>query len=137
MLPINTSPWIALCACGKMGLLPELYENIFMPEAVRHEILAGGEGKYGVEEFKSCDWIKIGSILDTTKISLLHELDQGEAEVIVLAKEQSINEVIIDERVARMQAHVSGLKVVGSLGLLLRAKKSGLIDNQAANISDT
>lgn len=125
---INTSPWIALCACRKTGLLPELYDEIFMPEAVRHEILAGDEGKFGVEEFRNCDWLKIMTIRDISKIKQLHELDRGESEVVVLAQEQSIGEVIIDERVARMQAHVSGLKVVGSLDLLLRSKKRGLID---------
>ncbi len=60
-------------------------------------------------------------------LSLLHELDKGESEVIVLACEQKVDEVIIDEKIARMQASIIGLGVVGTLGLLLRAKKQRLI----------
>lgn len=67
-------------------------------------------------------------IKDSVKVSLLHELDRGEAEVIILAQEQTAYEVIIDEKVARMQALVLGLEVVGTLGLLLRAKKRGFVD---------
>jgi len=57
----------------------------------------------------------------------LHELEQGEAEVIILAKEKEIDQVLIDERIARMQAKVLGLNVIGTLGLLLKAKRNGLL----------
>ena len=66
------------------------------------------------------------AIEDSSKVSLLHELDRGEAEVIILAQEQRADEVIIDEKVARMQARVLGFQVVVSLGLLLRSKKRGV-----------
>jgi len=49
--------------------------------------------------------------------------------VIVLAKEKEINCVMIDEKVARMQARVLGLNVIGTLGLLLKAKKIGLLSS--------
>jgi predicted nucleic acid-binding protein len=124
---INTSPWITLSVCGQIGILKKLYENILMPKAVQKEIMAGGRSNIGIKEFEKAEWLKIKEIHDISKIFLLHELDRGEAEVIVLAQEQGINEVIIDERVARMQAQVTGLKVVGSLGLLLKSKKLGII----------
>jgi hypothetical protein len=54
-------------------------------------------------------------------------LEQGEAEVIILAKEKEIDQVLIDERIARMQAKVLGLNVIGTLGLLLKAKRNGLL----------
>lgn len=57
----------------------------------------------------------------------MHELEQGEAEVIILAKEKEIDQVLIDERIARMQAKVLGLNVIGTLGLLLKAKRNGLL----------
>lgn len=54
-------------------------------------------------------------------------MEQGEAEVIILAKEKGIKLVMIDEKVARLQAKVFGLEVIGTLGILLKAKKKGLI----------
>ncbi|MGE0085536.1 MAG: DUF3368 domain-containing protein [Desulfococcaceae bacterium] len=125
---INTSPWIALCAAGQAELLRKLFENIVMPKAVYEEIMAGGKGRTGLKELEKTDWLLIRNIQDVSKTALLHELDRGEAEVIILAQEQGITQVIIDEKIARMQAQVSGLTVIGTLGLLLRAKRLGLID---------
>ena len=124
---INTSPWISLCLCGQIDLLSKLYKTVMIPLAVRREIEAGGRNQIGVKELEHPNWLKTVGVSDSTKVSLLHELDQGEAEVIILAKENNATEVIIDEKVARMQAKILGLEVVGTLGLLLRAKKYGLI----------
>ncbi len=124
---INTSPWISLSLCGQIDLLKKLYDNVLIPPAVKQEIKAGGKNQIGVQEIESATWLEIVEIEDSSKVSLLHELDRGEAEVIILAQEQRADEVIIDEKVARMQARVLGLQVVGSLGLLLRSKKRGFI----------
>lgn len=124
---IDTSPWIALSACGQTSLLRKLYDTIMIPVTVKEEILAGGKNQIGVQELNEADWLQVVKLQDPMKAMLLHELDQGEAEVIILAKEQKAHEVILDEKVARMQARVLGLSVVGTLGLLLRAKKQGLL----------
>lgn len=124
---INTSPWIALSVCRQTQLLNKLYQNVFMPAAVEKEVMAGGKNETGIAELRKADWLQIMKIQDSTKLSLLHELDRGEAEVIILAQEQQICEVIIDEKIGRMQAHIAGLQVTGTLGLLLRAKKEGFL----------
>ena len=126
---INTSPWVSLAICGQTEMLPKLYQKILMPSAVRKEILAGGKSQIGIKELKQASWIQAIEIQDPTKVVLLHELDRGEAEVIILAQEQHVKEVIIDERVARMHAQIAGLEVVGTLGLLLRLKKHGHISH--------
>jgi predicted nucleic acid-binding protein len=50
------------------------------------------------------------------------------ASVIQLALEQGVRTVCIDERAGRRIATAVGLDVVGTLGLLLQAKTSGLLD---------
>ena len=72
------------------------------------------------------DWIEI----KTTSLPNLFTgvLDKGEAEVIMLAKELKADLVIIDEKLARRYAQKEGLKVTGTLGILLKAKKLGLIN---------
>lgn len=98
-----------------------------MPIAVKKEILAGEEQSPGVKELKASSWLKIESVSDIQKVKLLYELEQGEAEVIILAKEKGIKNVLIDDKVARLQAKVLGLDVIGTLGLLLKAKKKGIL----------
>ena len=58
---------------------------------------------------------------------LLTDLDRGEAEVIALAQELNADLVIIDERLARRHAKRLGLNLTGTLGVLLKAKRQGLL----------
>lgn len=124
---VNTSPWIALSMCGQISLLKKLYHKVYIPQHVKGEIMAGGEQDIGVHELKTCSWIKVGKVVDVEKVKLLYELDKGEAEVIIIAREKGIKNVMIDEKVARLQAKILGLEVIGTLGLLLKAKRKGII----------
>lgn len=124
---INTSPWIALSLCKQTSIIKKLYNNVFIPETVRNEILAGGNKGIGVHELHKADWLNVEKVKDIQKINLLYELEKGEAEVIVLAIEKGINQVLIDEKIARQQAKILNLNVIGTLGLLLKAKNKGLI----------
>ncbi|MEB2309915.1 MAG: DUF3368 domain-containing protein [Candidatus Brocadiaceae bacterium] len=90
--------------------------------------MAGGRNSFGVYELETCEWVRIEKVNDIEKVKLLYDLEQGEAEVIILAKEKGIQHVLIDEKVARLQAKVLGLNVIGTLGILLMAKKNGLLN---------
>lgn len=124
---VNTSPWIALSICGQVPLLRELYSDIYLPSSVKEEIMAGGRRDIGIRELEEHSWLRFEKITGIEKVEFLHELERGEAEVIVLAKEKGIGLVLLDEKVARLQARILGLEVIGTLGLLLRAKRTGLI----------
>lgn len=126
---INTSPWVALSLCNQTSLLNQLYSQVFMPATVKDEILVGGKKGVGVKELNVSGWLKVEKVKDINKVSLLYELEKGEAEVIVLAIEKGIKLVLIDEKIARLQAKVLNLDVIGTLGLLLKAKKRRLIEN--------
>jgi len=62
-------------------------------------------------------------------IDLLCELDRGEASVIQAAKIREIQTVAIDEKAGRRLARIHGLKVTGSLGILMEANKQGMISD--------
>ncbi len=106
---INTSPWIALSICEQTNILEKLYDEVYMPSAVKQEILAGRK-RVGVKELNESHWLKIENIISSEKVEFLYELGRGEAEVITLAKEKGINLVLIDEKVARMQAKILNSK---------------------------
>ena len=56
------------------------------------------------------------------------ELDDGEAETLALANEHDARLVLLDEKVGRQTAEDAGLRVKGTIGILLEAKAEGLID---------
>lgn len=58
---------------------------------------------------------------------LLSELDRGEAEVLVLAEELKANWLIIDEEKARIAARLIGLRYISTVGVLVLAKRRGLV----------
>lgn len=60
---------------------------------------------------------------------LLDELDAGEAETIVLARELNANWVLMDEKKGRRKLTELGLPKIGTLGILLKAKQANLIPN--------
>lgn len=73
-------------------------------------------------------WIKIQKIKDNKlKRALMMELDEGEAETIVLALELSADLILLDDYDARKVARSFGLKVTGTIGILIKAKQEGKI----------
>ena len=62
-------------------------------------------------------------------VTLLREqLDLGESKAIVLAHERQAEILLVDERRGRRRASQSGLTVLGTLGILLRAHELGLVE---------
>ncbi|MEM9835182.1 MAG: DUF3368 domain-containing protein [Bacteroidota bacterium] len=59
----------------------------------------------------------------------MEDLDLGEAESIALAMELKADYLIIDEKRGRGIAEERGVRIVGVLGILIKAKKEGLIEN--------
>ncbi len=131
----DTSPLINLAIIGRLDLLPRLYGQVIVPEAVFHEIVVQGAGELGAEEISQADWVKVKSCSDQIFLkTLLHQLDPGEAEAIALAVELSADRILMDESEGRRIAAEHSLRTVGVLGVLLRAKREGLIPELAAEM---
>jgi predicted nucleic acid-binding protein len=62
------------------------------------------------------------------------ELDTGEAEAIVLALSENIGVVLLDEQEARAVARRMNLTVVGTIGLLIWARKRGILPSLRAEL---
>ena len=129
----DTGPLIALGRAECLKLLHDLYQDILIPPAV-HDELRLGSGRPGamqsVEAFEQ-GWLQVrepsaGSAQALSELMLV--LDPGEAEAILLAEEVNCRFLLIDERKGRAIASRRGVPVVGIAGVLLAAKKRGLID---------
>ncbi|MCL4506326.1 MAG: DUF3368 domain-containing protein [Chloroflexi bacterium] len=116
----NTGPIIALSQIGRLDLLPALFGRIFIPQAVRDELIQCRA------QVDAADWIEVDSISDTSTVDVLRErLDAGESEAIALAIQLNADLVLIDEARGRRVADSRGLSYIGTLGLIVEAKRRG------------
>lgn len=123
---INTAPIISLVAAlGDLTVLQSLYNQVLVPCEVCQEIRAGGTSGFGVTEFEAAHWLQKWQTPQNIPPLLLNSLDLGEAAVIQLAINESIQTVCIDEVAGRRIARLSGLSVTGTIGILLRTKREG------------
>jgi predicted nucleic acid-binding protein len=125
-LVINTGPLLALTAAyGDLSLLESLYKRVLVPFEVCREIESGGATAFGVKAFQQANFLEKQS----SPLEILHflknSLDLGEASVIQLALNEKIQLVCIDEAVGRRVARLSNLSLTGSIGVLIRARKTG------------
>jgi uncharacterized protein len=127
----NASVLIALSSIGMLSLLRERFpESIVVPEAVWREVVDEGAERPGASEVSKANWIEVHKVNDKGMVGLLRaELDEGEAESIALAHEVSADVVLLDERDARQAAMRMGLKVLGTVGILLWGKQAGKLMN--------
>lgn len=123
---INNTPLVALFTLNRFSLLGELFGVIQIPAAVAEEFLAV-EGSQRHDALAAHPDLIVTSPSDPRSVLPFVGLDQGEAQVLALAQEQSARLVILDERKARRYAKRLGLAVTGTLGVLLLAKERRLI----------
>lgn len=124
----DTSPIVNLAAIGKLNLLPDLFGKVYLPVAVYDEIVVRGAGQPGSSEIQTALWVEVKQCSNPLLLQhILLELDPGEAEAIVLALELQTQNVLMDEKDGRAVALRYHLKPIGVLGILLEAKKRGLI----------
>jgi predicted nucleic acid-binding protein len=122
----DSSPLIALAVIAKLDLLDKLYEEIYVPNAVFQEL--ANNDKAFANELRTFLTGKIKEVENKLAVDvLLSDIGAGEAEAIVLALEQRPDAVLIDDLKARKFAKIRGLNIIGTLGILLKAKKAGLL----------
>lgn len=124
----NTTPIISLLKIDQLEILKELYGEIIIPNEVFIEIEAG-QNKEFYSDLTKISWIKIQKIVNENSLSYFLDLDKGEAEAIVLATEIKATLIILDESLGRFHAKHNGLKVTGTIGIPLKAKQLGYINN--------
>ncbi|MDD3276691.1 MAG: DUF3368 domain-containing protein [Kiritimatiellales bacterium] len=123
----DTSPITALITIQQIDLLRQLYNEVKIPSAVAKELLA-----YHTEIPPFIQVVPVTEIPLLTELN--RQLDRGEAEAIVLAKELHADLLLIDEALGREAARQEHLPVIGLMGVLLIAKKKGRIPSLAGLI---
>lgn len=127
----DTSVITNLTAINHLQLLPQLYNRVFIPEAVYHELADIDPPVPGTLEVQAASWLEVRHVVNREVVERLQnevKLDPGEAEAIALALELSADLLLIDERRGRVEADRLGVKIIGLLGILVEAKRKNLIN---------
>lgn len=124
----NTTPLQYLHQAGVIGIIPALYGRILVPKAVADEIAVGLNAGVNLPDLVSLEWIEIREVRGSSW-PMPRDIHRGEAEVIALAGSLDDSLMILDDLAARRHAQLLGLKFTGTLGILLKAKKSGILDS--------
>ena len=114
---------------GWLDILKKLYGEVTIPEAVYNELSVKAESVCKKAVDSSLDWIRVDKIKNQmAKTMYKTQLHDGEVEVMILAKEVAADVVIIDNANAKKHAKYLGLPVTGTLGVLIKAKQKGYIN---------
>jgi predicted nucleic acid-binding protein len=115
----NASPLIALEQIGQLDLLRSLFNEVLIPPAVSKEIASS---------VALPEWIVERTLTQPIGPQTMRtSLGPGESEAISLALEIDARWLIVDERAARRTAQALGIPVIGTLGILLAAKRRNLL----------
>ena len=133
---VNSTPLIVLCGIGQLDILRRLYREIFIPSAVYQEVTAVRDCAC-MQIMTQKDWIHVEEIQDAAEKKMYQaKLHAGEVEVMILAQEQRADLVIIDDNAAKKTAKYLGLTVTGTLGVLVKAKQKGIIEEVGPLLSE-
>lgn len=126
----NTSPIQYLYQTSLLDLLPKLYGEVILPEGVAVELTEGRNLGVAVPNTQDYSWFRLYSspALNFNIFGAVENiLGRGEKEAIVLGLEIPDSLIILDDGLARSYAKNLGLKITGTMGVLLKAKKSGYL----------
>lgn len=133
---INASPLIFLSRSHHLLLLKSFADEVWVPEPVAEEILQRGQKDITAQAIKKISWL-VPQPVEHIPISILEwRLGAGESAVLALGLAHSGTEVVIDDLAGRKCAASLGIPVRGTLGLVLTAKKRGIIPEARPVIED-
>jgi uncharacterized protein len=123
----NTSPLQYLHQINQLHLLPAIVGKIIVPTAVVTEIETGHRAAVDLPDLSRLEWVVSRTPISQSALPLIADLGPGETEALMLALEIPGAAVILDDMLARQVAQSLDLPLTGTLGILLDAKRSGLI----------
>lgn len=131
----NTSPLLYLYRIGGIEWIPQLFDEVWTPEAVRNELQAGRSKGYDVPNPDDYSWLNVVNPKSMPSEWLALDLGVGEIAAMALALENLDRVVLLDDMLARRTAQVAGLQVWGTLKVLLEAKSHGIIQKVEPYVS--
>jgi len=130
MIVSNTTPISNFLNLGQMEILKTIFKELHVPKAVYSEIEAYFSGD---DQWQRCldeGFIIRAEIQTSPKIKeLMVHLHMGEAEALCLCIENNAKLCLLDDKDARIIARLNNIPISGTLGVLMKAKKMGIIES--------
>jgi len=123
---VNSSPLIVLFRSGQAELLQQMFSTVVVPQQVYQEVVIDGPNDEAQKLLPNVPWISITKVNPRLEIAAWN-LGAGEASVFSFAYENPGYRAIVDDLAARRCASALGIKTLGTGGLLVLAKRRGLI----------
>ena len=125
ILIADASALVALSACDSLGLLDALFGQVGVPEAVFNEVAVADKPQ--AARLRSYLQGKVHAVDLAHFVFLDAFADAGETAAMLLYKEMAADYLLIDDKRGRKVAKINQIQTIGSLGVLLQAKRVGLI----------
>jgi len=129
ILVADASALISLATCNSLDLLEALFGNVLVPEAVFAEVTA--QDKPQSARLRGYLRGKVRAVDMQHFIYLDAFADAGETQAMLLYKAVTADYLLIDDRRGRKVAKINQIKTVGSMGVLLQAKRAGIVSHIA------
>jgi predicted nucleic acid-binding protein len=133
---VNASPVIFLTQIRALPLLRDLTSEVIIPMAVRNEVLAGAGYHDSLVPVEFPSWMIVRPDLPLPPEVAGWDLGAGESQVLAHAAVAMDCEAVLDDLQARRCARGLGLLTTGTLGIILRAKRAGLISAARPLVED-
>lgn len=129
----DTGPLHYLVLIGEIGIIPTLIDELLIPPEVRDE-MDRPQTPAPVRAWIASPppWLRVQPSPQLDTAAALARLDPGERAAIALALSVAADVLLIDDRAGVAAARAHGLAAIGTLGLLQRAARRGLLDLPAA-----
>lgn len=129
ILVADASALIALSACDSLTLLDSLFGQVWVPEAVFNEVAVADKPQ--ATRLQHYLQGKVRTVDLQHFVFLDAFADAGETAAMLLYKEMAADYLLIDDKRGRKVAKINQIRTIGSLGVLLQAKRVGLIPTVA------
>ena len=129
-------PWIFLSRSHHLDLLQAFAREIWVPEPVATEILHRGQQDITARAIEQTKWLITQPVPRIPTTITEWRLGAGESSVLAMANEHPGTETIIDDLAGRKCAASLNIAARGTLGIVLIAKKRGLIPKARPVIED-
>ena len=124
---VDTSALQYLFRIGQLNILQTLFDEVLVADAVEQELNQGKSTGCAVPNITDYSWITIKKPASHSIPIELKSLGDGECASILLARETSVDQIILDDLDARYTAETLELHVTGTIGILMRAKEQNVI----------
>jgi predicted nucleic acid-binding protein len=136
----DTGPLRYLSLIGQIGLLPHIFEEVLIPNAVANELSQSSTPQIASDLILHCpSWLKICSVPSVDpSLNQFNQFGHGEFEAITLALSVQADVLLTDDRAAKnIATQTMGIAASGTIGILYEAVINDLVPFTAANFDES